>query len=77
MKTFITSDGERLAVTSSRDLVRKLRKETWTGPTRSKTEWMHDVAQRARQSTGKPVRTDTDAHFVNDLIQTELIREQE
>ena len=77
MTTYHTNDGHQILADSPRALIKKLRTETWSGPTASRREWMRDVAERAEQSTGKPVRVDTDKHFINDLISTGLITKKE
>lgn len=77
MKTYSTDNGTSLyRVYRSRDLIRKLRAESWGGPASSKAQWMSELATRVQQTTGKIVRTDTDTHFVNDLIAAQLIKEE-
>lgn len=73
MRTFVTQDGRRYEVASSRELVRKLRRESRTQE--SPNIWRADTAYRASQSTGKTVRGDSDAHLVQDLISAGLLQE--
>lgn len=75
MRKFTTSDGHSFKVKRLPQLITKLRAESWGGAASSRQEWMRETAFRAEQTMGNLVRTDTDAHFVNDLIETGLIKE--
>jgi hypothetical protein len=71
-----TDDGVRLEG-RSRSIVALLRAASWGGPAPSKEQWMREVAQRARATTGQRVRANSEANFVNDLVKAGLLKKEE
>lgn len=58
---------------SAEDLVHQLHKAS-RSPAKSDPEFMVQVAERLRMSSGVAVRTDEPEHFVDDLIARDLVR---
>jgi hypothetical protein len=59
---YITEDGIELTGGDFREIVRKLKKASPLSLSRNEREYMRDVANRVER-----VRTDTPAHFIEDL----------
>jgi hypothetical protein len=75
MKTYITTDGERYPdIRDARQLLRQMRARAFFRYD-SQLEWMNAFARRVFQETRKRVRTDTEAHFVADLLKTGLLKD--
>lgn len=66
--------GERQTLTAANayDLVGKLNRSSRDGQS-DQREWMKQAADRAHSVTGLDVRSDTAAHFVEDLLNCGLI----
>lgn len=76
MPVYRMNDGKRVRALSPHELVGWLRRKSDAGPATSRREWMKETAERAEQSKGTAVRTDTAEHFVADLIRVGLISEE-
>src|SRR5581483_3386316 len=76
-KTYSTSDGKRYVACTIPALVRQLWEESCAGTDISKGTWRDEAAVRAQDATGRPVRSDSDTHFIQDLIDAGLIKETE
>lgn len=74
MKTYRTQDSQEYVASGASDLVRQLRAESHEAGS-SKQNWRADAAYRASEATGTTVRGDSDAHFVDDLINAGLLKE--
>jgi hypothetical protein len=71
-----TNDGLKLECQSSRELVEKLRAQSWGGPAASKEKWMREVALRANASTGKRIRANSPSNFIQDLVNAGLLKKE-
>lgn len=76
MRRFITNDGLHYAADCAASLVRQLKSDSKTGGNVTKDDWRADSAYRASEATGTIVRGDSDAHFVEDLINAGLLKEE-
>lgn len=74
MKTYVTQDGELIEAKDSKALVTALR-ESAMFPVAGDAEFMRDVSDRIKASTGKVVRTSSAAEFVADLVAAEFLKE--
>lgn len=74
MKIYVTQDGEFIEAKDSKVLVRALR-ESAMFPVAGDAEFMRDVSDRIKASTGKVVRTGNADEFVEDLIAAEFVKE--
>ena len=77
-KTYKSNDGQQYVAESITDLARQLWQDSHhyhSGQVIPKGEWRLDAAYRASQATGKSVRGDSDTHFIEDLIETGLLKE--
>ena len=75
-KTYSTQDGRHYTARNVTHLAAQLWAESKTGNT-TKGAWRIDAAYRAGEATGRTIRGDSDAHFVQDLIDAGLIKETE
>jgi hypothetical protein len=76
MKNYITNEGLRYSADCAAGLVRQLKADSKSGGHIKKSDWRNDSAYRASQATGTIVRGDSDAHFVEDLINAGLLKEE-
>lgn len=79
MRNYVSNDGQRYEVKSVSALVNTLWRESHqyaAQQTMSKGEWRVDAAFRASEASGHPVRGDSDTHFVEDLINAGLLKEE-
>ena len=76
MKHYITNEGVRYSAQNAASLVRQLKADSKTGGDIRKDDWRADSAYRATEATGSTVRGDSDAHFVLDLINAGLLKEE-
>jgi hypothetical protein len=76
MRNYITNEGLRYSADSAASLVRQLKADSKTGGHIAKDDWRADSAYRASEATGTTVRGDSDAHFVEDLINAGILKEE-
>lgn len=76
MTNYITNDGVRYSADNATSLVRQLKADSRAGGNINNRYWRADSAHRASEATGQTVRGDSDAHFVADLINAGLLKEE-
>lgn len=73
LRTYYLSDGDRIVADSAEDFVMKLRTGSFFDSEGTDEAYMLRFVERYGQLRGRRIRTDTKAHFVEDLIATGYI----
>lgn len=78
-RNYVSNDGQRYEAMSVSALVNTLWRESHqyvARQTMTKGEWRADAAYRASEASGHTVRGDSDLHFVEDLLNAGLLKEE-